>query len=162
MRILPILLCAALAPLLRAQDDTSTDSTDNAIHAVTVLNEDGTTTVTVTDPDKHTSEVSTYDGGEKLIKKIVYALDDNNLCTSGVVYTPDNRPVYKSTYKRDSLNRVTEEDDYTMADQLLGRFVYDFGPDGSVIHITAYDSQGNEVPQGDARKDRRQSLPFTH
>ena len=61
---LPLLACFAAfctSPLL-AQDD----STDNAIHAVTTLHPDGTKTVSVTDPDKHSCESSTYDTRDKL------------------------------------------------------------------------------------------------
>lgn len=158
MRLVPILLAALLPGLAAAQDDT----TDNAVHAITVLHEDGTKTVTITDPDKRTSEASTYDGRDKLLQKIVYTLDDNNQVASGVVYTPDNRPVYKSAYKRDDSNRISEEDDYTMDDQLIRRFVYEFGADGKVARIRAYDSQGNEMQQSEAHKDQRQSLPRTH
>jgi hypothetical protein len=161
MRLLPILIAVALTGLVihsRAQDDTA----DNAIHAVTVLHEDGTKTITITDPEKHTSEASTYDGRDKLTQRIVYALDENNQPATGVVYTADNRPVFKSSYKRDDQNRVSEEDDYTMDDQLIRRFVYEFGPDGKVSRIRAYDSQGNEMQESAARKDPRQSLPRVH
>jgi len=150
MRIPPLLLAAALLPgLCAAQDDA-----DNSIHAVTVLHEDGTKTVTVTDPVKHTSEASTYDGGDKLTQKIVYTLDDNNQLASGIVYTPDNRPLYKSVYKRDAMGRVSEEDDSKMDDTPIGRFVYEYAPSGKLHRIRAYDSQGNEI-HGAAHRDEQ-------
>jgi len=151
--ILPAIVFGFCAGMLLAQDD-------NAIRAVTVLHEDGTRTVTVTDPDKHTAEATTYDAGNKLMQKIVYALDDNNLPASGVVYAADNRPVYKAVYKHDDTNRISEEDDFTMDDRLIGRFVYEYGANGVRIH--AYDSQGNEVEQSDARKDPQQMPPRVH
>jgi hypothetical protein len=141
-----------------AQDEGS----DNAIHAITTLHEDGTKTVTITDPDKRTSEASTYDARDKLIQKIIYALDDNNRPATGVVYAKDNSPVLKTVYKHDDMNRLSEEDDYTMDDQLIRRFVYEFGPNGKVSRIRAFDAQGNELQQSPARKDVRQSLPRIH
>jgi len=156
MRLLPLLL--ALVPILCFAQE----GTDNAIHAVTVLHEDGTKTVTITDPEKHSSEASTYTGNDKLLQKVVYALDDDGLPASGIVYTPDNRPFFKTKYKHDSMNRLDEEDDYSMNDQLIRRFVYEFGPNGKVVRIRAYDGQGNELHQTDARKDQKQSLPRTH
>jgi hypothetical protein len=159
MRSPPILLAtAALLPALCPAQDAS----DNTIHAITTLHADGTRTVAITDPDKHSSESDTYDAANKLIEKIIYALDDNNQPATGVVYTADNRPAFKTTYKRDDFNRVSEEDDYTMDDQLLRRFVYEFGADGKVIRIRAYDAEGNELQESEAHKDERQSLPRVH
>jgi hypothetical protein len=159
MRYLPILwLAIALLPgLCAAQDDA-----DNTIHAITVIHEDGSKTVTVTEPDKRTSEASTYDSHDKLLQKIVYALDDQNQPATGVVYTPDNRPVFKSVYKRDDMNRISEEDDYTMDGQPIRRFVYEFGADGKVSRIRAFDGQGNEMQQSAARKDQSQVPPRVH
>ena len=141
-----------------AQDEGS----DNAIHAITTLHEDGTKTVTITDPDKRTSEASTYDARDKLIQKIIYALDDNNRPATGVVYAKDNSPVLKTVYKHDDMNRLSEEDDYTMDDQLLRRFVYDFDSSGDITQIHTFDSQGNEVMPTDARKDPHTVPPRRH
>jgi hypothetical protein len=160
MRYLPILLAiAAAAPgLCLAQDDSS----DNAIHAITAIHEDGTKTVTITDPDKHSSEATTYDARDRVIEKIVYALDDNNSPITGVVYGPDNNPAFKTVYKHDDFNRISEEDDYTLDGQLIRRFTYDFGPDGNLRRIHAFDSQGNELQEEGVHKDERQSLPRVH
>jgi hypothetical protein len=162
MRFLPILLViAALIPgFCAAQDDS--DNADNAIHAITAIHEDGTYTVTVTDPDKHTSEACTYDAGKKLIEKIDYVLDENNSPVSGTVYTANNTPAFKTVYKHDDFNRISEEDDYTMDGQLIRRFTYDFGADGKVLRVHAFDSQGNELQESDAHQDERQSLPRVH
>ena len=161
MRILPILLAIAFIPGLAAAQD-SQDSQDDTIHAITTIHADGTKTVNISDPDKHSSEATTYDGGGKLIQKIIYALDDNNQPASGVVYTATNQPIMKTAYKRDDSNRIDEEDDYSMDDQLIRRFVYEFGADGKVSRIRAYDGQGNELQQSGARPDQRQSLPRVH
>ncbi len=162
MRFPSILFPIVLLPALCAAQDGSSDGADNTIHAITTLHADGTRTVAITDPDKHTSEADTYDGRNKLIEKIIYVLDDNNQPASGVVYTADNRPAFKSVYKRDDFNRVAEEDDYTMDDQLIRRFVYEYGADGKVIRIRGYDGQGNELQESEAHKDERQSLPRVH
>jgi len=158
--ILPLVLAIAIPATLLADDDGDA----NTIHASTVLHEDGTRTVTVTDPEKHTSEAETYDAANKLTQKIVYTLDDQNQQASGIVYNARGQAIFKTSYKRDDLNRINEEDDYSMDDQLIRRFVYDFGPDGKVVRIHAFDAQGNEIPQSDARPDRhgQGSLPNVH
>jgi len=171
MRILPILLAIALIPLAPraapAQDDSSSDSSSDgadttAIRATTMFHDDGTHTVTVIDPNKHTSEASTYDAANKLLRKVVYTLDDRNAFVSGIVYNAANMPMYKAAYKCDDNNRVTEEDDYTMDDQLLRRFVYDFDSSGDITQIHTFDSQGNEVMPTDARKDPHTVPPRRH
>jgi hypothetical protein len=160
---LPLLPIAATFALLTPLGVLAQDDSSNAIRATTVLHEDGSKTVTITDPDKHTSESTTYDGRDRILQRVVYTLDDNNQAASGIAYTADNRPVYKSVYKRDDMNRVKEEDDLTMDDQLIRRYVYDFGPDGKVIKVHAFDPQGNELqPASGTRRDPRQSLPRTH
>lgn len=159
MRLPPILIAIALVPgVAAAQDDADSD----AIHAVTVIHEDGTKTSTITDPEKHSAEATTYDARDKVLEKIVYALDDTNQIASGIVYNANNRAVFKAAYKRDDMNRMAEEDDYTMNDQLLRRFVYEYGPTGRLVRIRAYDSQGNEMQESNAHKDQRQSLPRIH
>ena len=164
MRILPLLLAIPLlsAAPLRAQDDTG--GADNTIHAVTTLLDDGSRTVTVTDPDKHSSEADTYNAANKLIQKIVYNLDQNNQPVSSIVFGRDGvTPVFKAAYKHDDNNRVSEEDDYTLDDQLIRRFTYEFGPDGKVTRVHAFDSQGNELQPADgARRDERRSAPRVH
>jgi len=163
MRFSLILLAAiALLPWLCAGQDDSSNSDDNAIHAITALHEDGTKTVTITDPDKHSSEASTYDAANHVIEKVVYTLDENNSPVSGLVYGRDGAVAFKTTYKHDDFSRIVEEDDLTLQDQLFRRFTYDFGPDGKLLRIHAYDGQGNELQESDAHKDERQSLPRGH
>jgi len=157
-----LFLLAILTSFLPLSLHSQDAPADDTIHAITTLHDDGTRTVTISDPAKHTSEASTYTSQNKLLQKIVYALDDNNQPASGIVYTADNHPVFKTVYKHDDLNRLSEEDDYTMTDQLLRRFVYEFGPDGKVSRIRAYDSQGNELQQTGARKDQKKALPRVH
>jgi hypothetical protein len=162
MRFLAVLFALGLFPGLALAQNDSSDGTDDTIHALTVYHEDGTKTVTITDPDKHSSEASTYDGRDKLLQKIVYALDDQNQVASGVVYTADNTAIFKTAYKRDDMSRINEEDDFTMEGQLIRKFVYEFGSNGKVVRIRAYDGQGNELQESDAHKDERQSMPRVH
>lgn len=167
MRLHAIALAALLLPVLCfAQDDSSSssssDQSDNTIHAITALHEDGTRTVTVTNPDNHSSEATTYDARNRLIEKVVYVLDDSNTPITGTVYGPDNQAAFKTTYKHDDYNRIIEEDDFTMDDQLIRRFTYDFGADGKLLRVRGFDSQGNELQQSEAVKDQRQTPPRIH
>jgi len=165
--MLPLAVAALLPCLCSAQDDASDNNnngSDDTIHAVTAIHEDGSKTVTVTDPDKHSSEATTYNAADKVIEKIVYALDENNTPVSGTVYGPDNAAAFKAVYKHDDFNRITEEDDFTLDGQLMRRFTYEFGPDGKLLKIHAYDSQGNELREDDdqAVRDQHQIPPRVH
>jgi hypothetical protein len=164
--LLTALAIALLPALCRAQDDSSSSSSsdgqDGTIHAVTTIHDDGSRTVTVTDPDKHSTEATTYNAANKIIERVAYSLDENNVLVSGTVYGPDNAPVFKTSYKHDDFNRISEEDDYTLQDQLIRRFTYDYGADGKLLRVHAFDSQGNELRENDARPDQRQTMPRTH
>ena len=97
-----------------------------------------------------------------MIEKIDYNLDENNVLVSGTVYGADNAPAFKTTYKHDDSSRISEEDDFTLDDQLLRRFTYEYGADGKLLRVHAYDSQGNELHENDAQPDERQSMPRIH
>lgn len=158
MRLVPLLL-ATLAPgFCAAQDDTS----DNAIHAITAIHADGTRTVTVTNPDTKSSEADTYDARGRLMEKVVYTLDDNNQPATGTVYDARNQPAFKAVYKRDDFSRMSEEDDYTMDDQLLRRFTYEYDGAGKLLRVRAFDSNGNEMRQTDAVPDVHRVPPRVH
>ncbi len=144
-----------LLPLVcAAQDEQS-----SAIKVTTTLHEDGSKTVTKLDPDQHTSEATTFNSADKMQQRIVYDLDDQNQATAGKVYAANGTLLLKCVYKRDSSNRVYEEDDYTPDDKLARRFVYEFGPNGKVAHIRAFDGDGTELRQSQGIPDQKKSPP---
>ena len=153
----PALLFTSLLFLLplagQAQDD-------DTIHVVTTLRDDGSKIVTRFDPANHTSDASTYDARDHLLERVIYTLDEGNQPASGIVYTPNNKPAFKTAYKRDAAQRILEEDDYTLDDQLIRRFVYEYSG-AKLARIRAFDSQGNEMQQAGtaARKDVKQGPP---
>ncbi len=128
----------------------------------TLLRKDGTKEVTTTDSDNHTSETQTYAQGDKLLKRVVYTLDEQSLPLQGLVYDPKGRLLYKSLYKRDVSGRVTEEVEFSADDKPLGRFVYHYNSGGGVAKIDAYDANGNVVSQAGASLQNKQSLPRRH
>ena len=134
---------------------------ETGIKVTTLLHDDGSKTVTRLDIDQHTSEEVTTNAADKVLKRIVFNLDANNLPQSGVLYAPNGKVVRKIVYKYDALNRVNEEADYTPNDQLLGRFVYEYSASGRVSKIHTFDAAGNEVgaTATDARKDEHKQPP---
>src|SRR5438094_7345057 len=121
MRKLCFFFCALVPFSCLAQEDAST-----AIKVTTTMHDDGSKTVTRTDPDERTSAAETFDGGGKLRQRVVYQLNDQNQPESGLVYAANGVLIMKSVYKRDGMNRIAEEIDYTPDGSLLRRFVYEF------------------------------------
>lgn len=155
MKKIRTLLFCFLASAVQAQDS------GGGIKVTSIMHEDGTKTVTTIDSDQHTSESVTYGPRDKVRQRIVYVLNENDVAESGTVYSPTGQIVFKAVYKRDGLNRVTEEIDSTPDGVMLRRFVYEYGANGKVSRIRAYDAAGNEMrqTQSPAQKDEKQSAP---
>lgn len=161
-----ILLCAVVLPArLLAQDETG-----GAVKVTTRLMPDNTKVVVKTDAGAHTMEATTLDSGDKMKQRIVYALDEQDQPVSGTVYAPNGKAVFKCAYRHDSIGRVTEEADYTLDDQLIRRFVYEYGGGKTASRIRCFDAQGNELSQsgagasgpGQVRRDEKKRAPFRH
>jgi hypothetical protein len=148
IRSLSILL-ACWGPALCAQ------AQDTGVKVSIMVHDDGSRTTTTIDPEKHTQEEATFSMQEKLLKRIVFTIDDNKLALSGIVYAANGKPVRKMVYKYDPLNRLTEEQDFTAADQYIGKFVYEYNAKGKVSKIRGYDATGAEVNASPGRPDKK-------
>ncbi len=154
--LFPALLAWAFAAARLAYGQ---DAEPGGIRVTTALHDDGSKTVTQVDSDSHTSEASTFNAANRLMRKVVYTLDDQNNPVQGLVYDAKGHELYKALYKRNEMGRVTEETEYTPDDKMLGRFVYRYDETGRLLKIDAYDAEGNLVPQAGGVPQRRRSLP---
>ena len=128
---------------------------DLAVKVSIVTHDDGSRTETKMDPTTHTSEQKILTIHDKLLKRVVYDLDENNQPVNGVIYGPNGQPQRKIVYRYDALNRLSEEQDYSMTDKFLGKFVYEYGKAGNISNIRSYDASGTELnPSG--KKSTRQ------
>ncbi len=121
------------------------------IRVTTALHDDGSRTVTTIDSGNHTSEAVTYNQADKILRKVVCTLDDENNPLQGHVYDGKGHELYRAVYKRNEMNRVSEEVEYTPDNRLLGRFVYRYDAAGRLMKIDAYDADGNLVQSGGKR-----------
>ena len=124
---------------------------DPGIKVSILVHDDGSKTVTKTDPESHTCEEQTLTEKDKLLKRVVFTVDENNRAISGVIFTPAGKPVRKIVYKYDGKNRVSEEQDFTPADVYLGKFVYEYNDNGKLVKVRAYDAAGNDVTSPGAK-----------
>ncbi len=132
----------------------------STIKVRTVLHEDGTKTATTTDPIQRTSTAVTYDASDKVRQRVVYQLDENDLPVSGIIYDAKGQAAFKSTYKHDLSNRLSEQIDYTPNDKLLRRLVFEYGASNRISNVRTYDASGVELTpakgsSGSGKKSRR-------
>jgi hypothetical protein len=113
------------------------------IKATTTLHPDGTQTVTVTDPEKRTTEETVQTAQGKVLRKTTYLLDDRNQPLGAIAYDAKGGVLYKASYKRDGMNRIDEETISGADGQLIRRRVYSFGANNKVTRVDEYDGQGN-------------------
>ena len=114
-----------------------------AIKATTTLHPDGTQTVTVTDPEKRTTEETLQTSQGKVLRKTTYLLDDSNQPLGAIAYDAKGGILYRASYKRDGMNRIDEETISGPDGQMIRRRVYTFGANNKVTRVDEYDAKGN-------------------
>src|ERR1043166_8609146 len=135
--------CIFLSIAFSSSVSLAQDEGGGTIKVTTRLLPDGTKAVLKTNIEEHTMESLTYDGSDKLKQRIVYMLDEQDQPMSGIIYAPNGQPAYKASYKHDQFGRIIEEADYTLNNQLIRRFVYEFR--GKDVRVRAFDATGNEL-----------------
>ncbi len=141
--LLPLLF--VLAVNCRAQDD------DTAPIKVKITRyPDHSYSAMKTDLANHEAENSKYGPDGKLTETTYFALDEDGKAVSGWVYAPKGSEpkgtlLYKTAYKYDATNLVSEVDYYTATDQLKSRQVYRYDPAGKLLKTETFDAAGNLV-----------------
>jgi hypothetical protein len=148
--LLPALLTVVLAAWpARAQSN-------GVLRATTTLHPDGTRTVSIVDPDKHSSEETDQDANGKILRKTTYLLDDRSQAFGSITYDAKGVILYRTSYRRDNMGRIDEESITTAAGQPLRRRVYTYGAGNKVTNIEEFDANGNPVvPPRAARADKK-------
>jgi hypothetical protein len=135
------LLCLAFflaTPFVLAQENYGT------IHVITKVLPDGSKVTTKMDPDSHTAEEMTTDASDKMLRKTVYDLGENNVAVSATFYDAKNNPTYKATYKRDGAGHITEAAFSTVDGRYLGKRVFVYAGD-KASQVIDYDANGQQV-----------------
>ena len=143
-KLFPLSLLGAslllLSPVsLFAQYDT--------IKASTTFHPDGTQTNSVFDPEKRTTEETTLTKQGKVLRKVIYLLDDRNQPLGAVVYDGKGTVLYRSSYKRDGMGRIDEENVSSNDGKPLRRRVYTYGGNNKIARVDEFDPAGNLIVQ---------------
>ena len=121
MKPLALLLAGSLlaSTLAFAQDETY-----GTIKVTTKLRPDGSTSTTITDPDKRTAEETVTNAGGKVLQKTTYQLGDGDLAVGAIFYDAKGKIVYKAAYERDGAGHVTTASFSSPDDRYLGKRVF--------------------------------------
>lgn len=126
----------ALAPALLAQD---------AIRATTTMHGDGSRTENTVNPYERTQTSVTYNAGNKVTQRAVYALGEGNLPVTGAISDGKGKVLLKAEYTRNFQGLVSEERNFTATGEFLRRIVYSYDTNGHMTRIDTYDIQGRLV-----------------
>lgn len=151
-KLFPLCLLGATTLLLSS---VSLFAQGNTIKATTTFHPDGTQTNSVFDPEKRTTEETTLTKQGKVLRKVIYVLDDQNQPLGAVVYDGKGTVLYRSSYKRDGMGRIDEENITSNDGKPLRRRVYTYGGNNKIARVDEYDPAGNLIAP--ARKQRTQS-----
>lgn len=140
-KLLPIFFLLLLA----ASRPVFAQAQPGIIRVTTTLHSDGTKTVMQTNADEHTAESTTYNQAEKVMQRIVFALDDRGLAMSGKLLSAKGVVLSNIEYKYDGMNRVTEVATSTPDKKLVSRQVYHYDGNNRVTGIDTFDAAGNLI-----------------
>jgi hypothetical protein len=147
------------AAFLLAAAQASLGQADAPIKATTTVHSDGTRTVTVMDPEKRTTEETTETSNGKVLRRTTYLLDDRNQPLGAIAYDGKGNVAYRSSYRRDGMDRIDEETVSNATGQVIRRRIYHYGGNNKVARIDEYDQAGNLIiPQRSssaARPDKK-------
>jgi hypothetical protein len=120
---------------------------DNTIKATTRLLPDGTTLTMITNPETHTREETIAQTNGKVLRKTVFALNEQNFATGATHYDGKENVRYKEVYSFDAEGRITESKLFASDGRPLGRrvFIYDTGTKGQA-RVEDYDANGRLIP----------------
>jgi hypothetical protein len=133
--ILPLLLLASA----HGQD------AGGHIRSTTRIMADGTQVALVTDPDKRTATETHSTHSGKVLKKILFTLDDIGATTGAIHFDAAGKIRYKEAYKRNGAGQIGATYFYSADDRLLGHRTFLYDQKGNPTQIDDFDSKGNLI-----------------
>jgi hypothetical protein len=147
-----VLLVAYLCRPAIAQDAT------DAVRVKTILHQDGTRTVSRTDPSTGEAEETTYDGAGKTLRRIVFRLNAEGKPENGTVYDRNGKPVLVISRRFDIEGRVSEQTESAPTGAVKRRLVFAYDSQGRIVRVDTYDADGNLIEpekKSSGKKPRR-------
>jgi len=146
--LLPLLCALSLsAPCLLAQDYSG-----EPIKATTHKYPDGTSSTSVTDPEKRTMEETFRDSSGKTLRKTVYPLNDQNIARGAIHYDAKGKVIYKEVYVFDAQGRIAESKLFTWDNQPKGKRVMIYEGSKNQARIEDYNEYGQLITPPSGKK----------
>ena len=117
------------------------------IKAVTTVHGDGSKSATVTNPDAGTMEEAVTDAAGKLLRKVVYQLNETGQPKNAIFYDAKGKITTKATYERDGADRIGRETIFSANDIVLRKRIYHYDAKNRVSGIDEFDSDGRPIPK---------------
>jgi antitoxin component YwqK of YwqJK toxin-antitoxin module len=117
------------------------------VRVTATVHPDGTRTDRQVNPDEHTSIETTYDAAGKVMRKIVYKLDEKGNPSESTAFDAKGMPALKMKFTVDAENHVSERVDYTPAGKFIRKIVYQYDATGKVNGVQVLDETGKPIPK---------------
>ena len=117
------------------------------IKAVTTVHGDGSKSATVTNPDAGKMEETVTDAAGKLMRKVVYQLNETGQPKNAIFYDAKGKITSKAVYERDSADRIGKETIFSGNDITLRKRIYHYDAKNRVSGIDEFDSDGRPIPK---------------
>ncbi len=140
--------CCAAAVSASAQQaiQLPPEANQPSIKVTTRIDANGNRTDIQKDLEAGTSETKTYDKNHKLVRRIVFSLNEQGKETDGVIYNGQNKVMGGASFKYDAQGRLYEQSEKNAAGIVTRRVVMRYDPTtGRLAGMDAYDGQGQKI-----------------
>jgi hypothetical protein len=144
---LPLTTIVALTLTICAVAQTPPNESDQPVRVNVTVNPDGTRTTYQFDQAHHQATAVTTTANGKLTGKIRYDIDDAGRFSSGLVYGPDEKFLFKSVYKYTPEGRLDQETHLKQDDTFINKIVYSYGSTGRQSGYVVLDASGKIIAQ---------------
>ena len=126
---------------------TAPNDSDQPVRVNVTVNPDGTRTTYQFDQAHHQATAVTTTAAGKVSGKIRYDIDEAGRFSSGLVYGPDEKFLFKSVYKYTPEGRLDQETHLKQDDTFINKIVYSYDSSGRQTGYVVLDAAGKIIAQ---------------
>jgi hypothetical protein len=145
MAVRPLVVVIVAFALGRTMLAQIAPNDSDSVRVNVTLNPDGTRTTYEFDQAHHQATATTATTEGKVTGKIKYTIDDAGRFSSGLVYGPNDKFLFKTAYKYTPEGRLDQEIRFTKDDAVINKIVYSYDSNGRQTGYVVLDASGNIV-----------------
>src|SRR4051812_18460988 len=142
-----------------AQSPPPNESGDQPVRVNVTVNPDGTRTTYQFDQAHRQATATNTTSAGKVTTKTKYEIDDAGRFSTGVVFGPDDKFLYKSVLKYTADGRLDQESHLDKDNALVNRLVYSYDPNGRQTGYVVYDGSGNVIGRTTPMQSKAAATP---